>query len=53
MKKFCESSREHTMKIINFGKKKIVKNILKIKINLEIIVIVSVNTEVLYIAYII
>ena len=77
MKKFCESLKEHAIKIINFEKTKMIPltnnklesyasqrnchiykksfkiNMLKIKniVNLEIKVIILVNTEVLYIAH--
>ena len=66
MKKFCESLREHEMKITNFlknevinkrttGVKKIEINMSKIKntLKLEIIVIIQGNIEVLHIASII
>ena len=69
MKQFCESLREHAMKIINFKNKNFIKmhkftifvkkslkiNTLKLKsiVKLEILVIIEVNTEVLHIVYVI
>ena len=69
MKKFCESLREHLLKIINFEKKKMIPltheeyesylNQIKCPIckknieKLKTIVIWQVNTEVLHIVYVI
>ena len=65
LKKFCKSLREHTMKITNFLKRKLLENenyvfvakkclkinILRIKsiVKLETIVIIQVDMEVLHI----
>ena len=60
MEKFCEYLKEHAMKIINYGKKNKdtinkwrgqIIPITKTFIKLEIIVIMKVNTGMLYIAY--